>query len=93
MKNDTAKTANEASKEAAGSSDGKNWLPMITAKNPYTEKSYHSMKFPIAPAATAFLAAAGSTCAATVSPFPLGLPRSPVLIVNFRPNILAGPDE
>ncbi len=60
---------------------------MTVVKNPYTEKSYHSMKFPIAPAVTAFFAAAGATCVAT-----LCSSRSAYLvpISNFRSNTLAG---
>src|SRR3954465_12279739 len=92
MKNERAKTANEASREATGSSDGKNWLPMIAAKKPYTEKSYHSMKLPMVPAVTAFLAAPGPTCAAKMltSRVPC---LSLLLFANFRANALAGLEE
>ena len=45
------KAPKAAINEIVGSSDGKNCLPIMTAKKPYTAKSYHSSMFPINPAA------------------------------------------
>jgi hypothetical protein len=48
--NPTAKAANDASSETRWFCDGKNTLPIVLAKNPYTVKSCHSIALPMEPA-------------------------------------------
>ncbi|MNY65898.1 hypothetical protein D3C86_2032480 [compost metagenome] len=49
------------SKPALGSSLGKNCKAMVVARKPYTAKSNHSTKLPMAAAPMTFLNVAGST--------------------------------
>ncbi|MNP16790.1 hypothetical protein D3C76_1091980 [compost metagenome] len=59
--NATANTAKVLSKATLASSLAKNWLAISVARKPYTAKSNHSTKLPMAEAAITLRRVAGDT--------------------------------